>query len=524
MRHALHEFLWLLRRRRTLLTLHALAWFALTWISWAYSEETGSRQGFLALHLFLLTMTGLLALDAGEAAPAAGTRTFWRTRPPRWRMVWLAQLLYVLLALMGPALLCWMVNGLLLDQTAAQWRAGLMAPAVMLAALLVLTVLRSLADGWEGGLVVLFVAGGLIAAGASLQWMLEEHIEELRRSPMVIAGKYHSTTDLAWFFVIAFLVPAAGMTAVWRAGMRRQLAKWSLVAGGVWLVCAPPLIWLALRDARTAKLTLVANGPGETARAGERILGLLKVQGLPEDREMIDIVDYPDVDFADPPDPAWPEILHVYPIGWTHAPVPWLTPRAGERVRAHFPAPTRWYADAAGEARLGDFALYECEWHQPLRAKLSGALIGRLAAPARGFSLPLTAGASAARDGTHLHITAVQPGLANLRLRLEVRHAFSEFYQMHDRARLVLVLHLPALPAALLISDNNAGDFHSLQCSGDHLRLDVTMPDAEYAVSARWTPEVLRGAELWHFAPAEETPFVAVPEEGIVRLYPAEAR
>ena len=275
-----------------------------------------------------------------------------------------------------------------------------------------------------------------------------------------------------------------------------------------------------LRDARTAHLTLVASVPGDTAGVGERILGLLKVQGLPEDREMIDIVDTPYVDFADPPVPGRPEFLHMYPIGTTYAAAPWLTPRAGQRVRAHFPAPTRWFANEASEANLGDFALYEWEGRQPLRAKLSGALWGRLAAPARGFSLPLTAGASAARDGTHLRITAVQPGSANLRVGLEMRHSFSEFYQVSNYTRLVLVLHLPALPAALLLTDKNAGDFHSLQCSGDHRALDVTMPDAEYAAGARWTPEVLRGAALWSFAPAEETPFVAVPEAGVVTLHP----
>ena len=196
MRHALHECLWLLRRRRALLILHALAWCALTWVSWAYDEESGSRIGFGILHLVLVAMTGALALDAGGAAPAAGTQTFWRTRPPRWRMVWLAQVLYILLALMGPALLCWAVNGLLLDQTAAQWRAGLMAPAMLFAALLVLAAMYSLTDGWEGGLKVLFVGGGLVTAGVFLQWLLEKHLEELgRRSPMVITGMYRHITD-----------------------------------------------------------------------------------------------------------------------------------------------------------------------------------------------------------------------------------------------------------------------------------------------------------------------------------------
>lgn len=46
------------------------------------------------------------------------------------------------------------------------------------------------------------------------------------------------------------------------------------------------------------------------------------------------------------------------------------------------------------------------------------------------------------------------------------------------------------------------------------------MPDAEQAAGARFTPEVLRAAELWHFAPAEATPFLAVPAEGEMTLHP----
>ncbi len=40
----------------------------------------------------------------------------------------------------------------------------------------------------------------------------------------------------------------------------------------------------------------------------------------------------------------------------------------------------------------------------------------------------------------------------------------------------------------------------------------------------RFTPEVLRGAELWHFAPGEATCFEARPEAGVVLLHPEAGR
>ena len=155
MRHLLHQFLWQVRRQRSLLAVHAELWFILTWLVWALSGTAWTEDLYLheqavllGLTALLLGLTALLALESAGADPARGTDNFWRTLPPRLRTVCLAQVVFVVVALAGPALVCWLINGLVLDQTPAQWRAGMAEPVGIVSALLVLTGLRSLARGW----------------------------------------------------------------------------------------------------------------------------------------------------------------------------------------------------------------------------------------------------------------------------------------------------------------------------------------------------------------------------------------
>jgi len=523
MRHVLHELLWLMRRRRTTLIIHALLWFALTVASWIWLSPFGLVGGFQFLHCMLLTMTGALALEAGEAARASGTSTFWRTRPPRWGSMWFAQVLYLVVTLMGPALLCWTVNGFLLDQTAAQWRANALTPLMLLAGLLVLTALSSLSSGWGGSLSVLFLCGSGIAAGVSLQWLLEEQLNR-RDWPEGFHGGFPGPVTDPWRYIfIAAVVPAAGMALLWAARMRWMFSGRVLVAAGVWFILAPPLVWLALRRLGVRELTIMARVPGEVVPADVRGAGFLKLAGVPP---------WAEVTLSDDIRATWPGLpegkghrfgpsLYWFGGYWYRSySTAWFTPSVGERMREHFPAETRWYSSDFDETRTEGWWLYDWEWDGPLQARLGRIAAGRLIAPGRGFSVPLKAGAAAAQDGTHLRIKEVIPGILNLRVHLELRHTFYSFFDERDPAPHVLVLHLPALPAAIVYSQEGWLSFHAPQYSGDQRELDVTMPDAEQAAGKRWTPEVLRGAELWHFSPGEATPFIAVPEEGIVTLYP----
>ncbi len=119
-----------MRRRRARLLIHAVLWSLLTWLAWTQpgaewiENLEGIQNFYFKLYAVLLGTTGLLALESGCADSAEGTDTFWRTRPPRWLAVWMGQIVFVTVAVAGPALICWAVNGLMLHQTPAQWRAG----------------------------------------------------------------------------------------------------------------------------------------------------------------------------------------------------------------------------------------------------------------------------------------------------------------------------------------------------------------------------------------------------------------
>ncbi len=519
MRHVLHEFLWLVRRRRVMLIVHALLWAALTAAAWNYAELFGVARLSAILHFALLFMAGALALDAGDAVPAAGTTSFWRTRPPRWHSVLFAHFCYVVVGLAGPAIACWAVNGLLLDQTASQWLEGMMTPAMLIAALLVLVALSSLASGWLRGPGVILICGSLVAAGVWLQWLLEEQLTN-RESRW--SGFPGPLTDPWRFFFVASLVPAAEMMLIWAAWLRRSLNRGVIVAAGLWLILAPPMIWLAVRRLGVRELTIAATVPGDDSSADVRVAGLLKISGVPESSE-IALLDDISATWPGLP-PSWGDrggpYLDWYGLGHGGREAYFSIPRAGSWMRSQFPSGTRWYSNVPVTEDAQYWRLHDWEWQGPMQARLQGTAKGRLIAPGSCFSVKLEAGAEGARDGTHLRIVELKPGELNLRIHLELRHAYYSFYSEVDPASHVFVLHLPELTAALLRAGEGSMNFQAPQFSGEKGFLDVSMPDAELAAGARWTPEVLRGAELWHFAPGEETPFIAVPEEGIVTLYP----
>jgi len=543
MNHTRHQFLWMVRRRRALLATYALGWAVAWWLSWQSCDgyelmegvEVGPRALFSSLHILLLIMAGSLALDAGEVAPAPGTDTFWRTRPPRWRPVWLGQVFYIIVALAGPAIGCWTVNGFLLDQSAAQWRAGLLAPVGLVCVLLVLTAVASLA-GQRGVLPLTLV--GLIAGGALVAKVVAEEVENLNRR---YGGFPELVGNFGAFLMVVSVVPAAVVALVWVLELRRDggrtrdlpsiiyqmqhedwkatLWRWRWKFGtAAALLLLPALTWLVVRRLVVVELSLAPAVPGEKPAAGEVTLGILKARGMPEGMEFT----------------SWEDRLGTEYVGndrlvetrgsvqleqsWSVHP-DWLTGAAGARLRGAFPAGTRWYSDEAGEGSYW-FSLGREPGAETVRVKLSGGIRGTLYAPAKGFEVPLEAGADIARRGTRLRVIKVEPGQRNLLVRVEVRQSAPAFYEDGVVLKGVLVLHLPALPAAVVMEERQVLFFLSPQCAGALVELRMTMPDAEQAAGARFTPEVLRGAEMWHFAPAEATPFLAVPEEGEMTLHP----
>ena len=161
---------------------------------------------------------------------------------------------------------------------------------------------------------------------------------------------------------------------------------------------------------------------------------------------------------------------------------------------------------------------------EPLRARLHGIVVGHLFAPQSGFAMKLQNGSSAAHHGTRLRIHDVAAGSRNLQIECDVWQPRSAAEWEGSQLRGIFILHLPAVPAAILLSGEERLSFRSLRCAGRRIVLRLTMPDAELVSGIRFTADVLSGAELWHFALGEETLFEAKPKEGVVLLYPEAGR
>ncbi len=545
MKRILHHFLWLGRRFRFVLLPYALLWGALTTASWLLPAGEIPATVFWVVPVLLLLWACLMLAEAVLADSGVGTDAFWKTRPPRWREIWCSQLMFLLCPLAGPPLLGWLVNGLLLHNTAAQWAGGSVDLLFILCPLFFAGGVASTVRGKYSAvftcLLLLFLLG--------VAWM--ETFSPMRHDIWSLEVTY----SRQWVFrllLLAFTVTVI-MLWTWAVHLRRPQAPEIVVLSGVALVTAPlsgMLIWPVVRDWPPGDVTALqaewpAEGPlpPDAQEAGEVVL-----RNVPEesaailsqtDLSMPDVMErYIDIQR----DYGWVPFFSLTSSGWPSDANPdsLYIEVADKKLKSLVPGNTRWYKGSGyiewppsitlypqrysavrderkrGHARKVEFPIER----RPITTRLEGIAKGSFFTAARLVTLPLEEGASGAGNGTHLRIRSLERRDTRLDISMEARLAGGlepvppGGFAGRDPARHygVPVLYFPAVPMAVLLSEApREWEFRSWQVRIRQYVLEVEMPEPERAAGLRFTPEILRGATVMLCAAVNGGDFIVHP-------------
>ncbi len=542
MNRALHHFLWLGRRFRNVLLPYALSWAALTAASWLMPVEAEGSVLFWMLPALLMCWAALVLADMQWADPGRGTDTFWRTRPVRWPQVWAAQVLFLMCFLAGPPILCWVANGLLMHNTGVQWAYATFDLLYILVPLFLLAGAASFSTGWYSFIssllfLLLCLGGGWFLTGNRPgQGYFEVGTGNLLRVSDGIANA------LLWQLRASFGFAAMMSLAVlliWAWGLRVSRPAWRMIFTGLVFVALPPvaLRYLPVSSFPTPMI-LEADwtSPGGTLPAGAQDVGALFFRNLPP--ETLAIIEgnsgllLRKNGVADGLDTAgWEPVFLIQQDTLPNFGTPRsiLIEVADALLKSRLPVATRWYREGDPPGGPPRIVINEQEkaWYgrkpiptstplNPVTGKLEGYLGGSLVSVVELVSVPLEAGASAAKNGMHVRIPEISADGEKLRISMELRtacglypvppggfHGTDTFLPYSSP-----VLYLPALPAALLMKNRiNGGGFLSLQTRASLQSLDVTMPEEEVERGFRFTPETLKGARMILYGAASQGVF-----------------
>jgi len=538
MNHTLHHLRWLLCRFRWALAGYAVLWAAFTVCVWLLPATPDSWKLFISGAGGLMLFGAFLLLDVVWQDQAPGTDTFWRTRPPRWYSVWVSQLLCGLLICLPPAV-CWMVNGLMLLNTGAQWRQtvpDLLYPAVFV---LAAAGLGSFARRWVAYALTLLLATGCWIGGRELfLWAHRKGAGSLRTS----------TVSLETVWLISMLILLTVVLLSWAAGMRRA-GVWRRGAAAILTGLAAPFIAFHLappsRD-ETILLHLVVADAEAKRSPGAQPAGDLVLHGVPENS--VAVIEWSNVGVAatvDGPGLVWdsdhpiPRKSNDWHLSNHSADFPGGLPElarcdatevTGELIRGLLPAGVRWYKNrtASGSFRnlpAPAFQLRNREDESVLPPLwLKGDTRGLLLSVRPLMRVPLTAGAAGAGSGGRVRLDRFGYDGPSLSFTAGLWLAANGSSAVPPAGRMISgffdetavpVIYLPALSMAVLITGgtNSGGGMRPWQCTARIVSATFVMPAAESAPGMIFSPETLRGAELLLFAPVITGNFrVRLPE------------
>ncbi len=499
MRHALHHYAWLLRRFRGALFLYVALWSAVAFVQWGTAWGTKTDDYALMSHWLLLAVGGVVWLSALQQDPLPGTAAFWRTRPVRGPSLWASQAAFLLTGIAGPPLACWLLNGLLLDNTATQWSAGLWDTALIVCPLLAVAGVASFA-GRSFGLAVATFLGGVA-------WMISIWFT-LRAGAMSAHVGRPGVPDLLesamWLWM---LYPAACCVVAWSFSFKAGRIMPRGVSLILALIIGPTAIsYLLPRQVREQPAQLSLH-PSGVAIPGAYDFGGIQFSGMPQGQ--------------------WPllsESALRTPDGNRAGGVigtETITSLPAAAFASLLPAGTRWYHSLPNRRPQ--------EWHPretppEIWSVLQGHVRGALVAPDVLLSLPLQGGAAHAANGTRVHLRGVHVSGHELVLAADVFLAASLGQTVRSRLTtlsgsvdavllpvLLPVLHFPSAGFAVILEQTERETFRTWQTDAVQVELRTAVPLAESLLGADWSPATLDGARflVCHLRPAGE--FVALP-------------
>ncbi len=518
MNHTFYIFRHLARRARFTLLGYALAWAALGVAVWQLPARRGDNDLYAILQGVLMGWSLPLAMGALRHAPAAGTDTFWRTRPPRWQSVWLAQALFLAVFLAGPPLILWVVNGILLDSALWQWGYGLGELLCFIGPLGILPGILSFARGWYSsvlafmGLALCFVAGIYVCYSTT-------RFSPVRQDPRSLLAVLQAG-------------PLIILLWSWMMGMRRSALTGRAVWTGLALAVIPPaLLSAAMKEGPVQELTIILP---ETAGEDASLAGLPPRTVALSQWGNLQVTDISGT-------PA--KFLIPYLSMWHDGDVSnRLTPLL-PTLKPLFPEPARWYGtfrqpyafdplvESPRENQSGKVRAYFLTNPDAGNTtfQITGGIEGDLVTTDIVVRVPLRENERQAKDGTCLRLTKLEIEPLRIALTADVRTAGCLNDIAADRARvpdsphprLFMVLHVPAVPMCVFMEPGYDYDrFRSLQCQQITLPATTEMPLAEGIRGTRFTPETLAGAELVLCAPRLVGQFHATTKKELHNLLP----
>lgn len=517
MKHVLHHYTWLLHRFWPGLLFYSVLWIGVVVLVWTSRRWFNTDDLAYTVHLLLPLLGASFFARAVMEDRATGTTVFWRTRPPRWGAVWTSQFLF-LLTVAAPPLCGWLVNGLLLNNTSAQWRGTLWETGLLLCPLLALAGVASVARGWYSFCIAVVAFAVCWLAGFFT-------VEGLH--PVF----FDARAAMERLLILMFILPALACAVLWMTGMKSGWSAWRAAILVVVLVTGPLLLSYAFAAPEGAtvperKLVLHRVPASGASTSGTQRMGDVELSGIPAGCVAVTMQTSVEVRPVESSPPA--------PVSTRSFTQRGRTFHTFTSLSSLFPGTTRWYhAPSPGvsppSGSEGGLIRLPLTSERPLAVK--GMSAGWIVRPEVEHDIPLAEGSSAG-NGFRVRLRHFRAGeksqvlsvVADIWRTNAVSHELRGDGTVSSRSQrdpLVPVLYFPALSLAIVpaVRDDRSF-FRSWQTVAMSWELEAAVPIAEAIRGVRWDQDTLSGARLVFCRLRIEGSFTAVADEAPLQLPP----